>query len=353
MAGRSPGWQPKSVAVLLVLAPVCAEYLSAYDDSTGDVVRLVFGLAIFVPLYGVPALLIREVARRRGLGWTAIVLLGTAFGVIQAGVVDQSLFSEGYRGIDAWDATTIPTYLPALGFSVANLLNFVGGHAIYSIGAPIALAEAVGPTNPNRAWLGPRALLLVAVLYVAASALVLWDTQTHESNHASPGQLLGCILVVVVLVSMALRRRRVVMSAGQVAHRPITVFAVVVLLSGIYNLAPTTWAGCAFVVASLVVACALIYRDSRASGWSLRHVIAVAAAPLVVRGMLAFTYFPLIGQVSPARKYGHNVVLLGLVIGVILLAWRRTARTAPSSVRSLTQDESDGHEKHSEPDLRP
>ena len=40
-----------------------------------------------------PALLIREVARRRGLGWPGILLLAAAFGVVQAGLVDQSMFS--------------------------------------------------------------------------------------------------------------------------------------------------------------------------------------------------------------------------------------------------------------------
>ncbi|MFC7740530.1 hypothetical protein ACFQXA_05500 [Nocardiopsis composta] len=45
---------------LMVLSPVCAEYLSAYDDSTGNPAALLGALIIFVPLYGAPALLIRR-----------------------------------------------------------------------------------------------------------------------------------------------------------------------------------------------------------------------------------------------------------------------------------------------------
>ncbi|MDI6105080.1 hypothetical protein QLQ12_41500 [Actinoplanes sp. NEAU-A12] len=47
------------------------------------------------PLYGSVAVLIREVARRRGGGWPVMVLLAAAFGLVQAGVVDQSLFDRG------------------------------------------------------------------------------------------------------------------------------------------------------------------------------------------------------------------------------------------------------------------
>ena len=49
---------------LLVFAPVGAEYLIGYDDITGDLTAMVFGLVIFGPLYGAPAVLIREAARR-------------------------------------------------------------------------------------------------------------------------------------------------------------------------------------------------------------------------------------------------------------------------------------------------
>ena len=47
---RTTKWA--AVVCLLVLAPVCAEYLAAYDDSTGDPGDLLLGLAFLVPLYG-------------------------------------------------------------------------------------------------------------------------------------------------------------------------------------------------------------------------------------------------------------------------------------------------------------
>lgn len=57
-------------ARLFLLAPMTAEYVTAYDpDSTGDPLALLAGLLIFGPLYGAPALLIRETARRHDVRW--------------------------------------------------------------------------------------------------------------------------------------------------------------------------------------------------------------------------------------------------------------------------------------------
>ena len=62
-------------AVLLtILSPVVAEFLLG-DFS----IRSLAVLIALLPLYGCGALLIREVARRAGRGWTTIVLLGAAF----------------------------------------------------------------------------------------------------------------------------------------------------------------------------------------------------------------------------------------------------------------------------------
>ena len=113
-----------------------------YADSTGRPLQLLGNLVVFVPLYGCPALLIRELARRARLGWVGIVPLGAAFGLVQAGVVDQSLFSTDYRQIAGWDVSYRATLIAPLGVSAANFLNFVGGHLVFSICAPIALVEA-------------------------------------------------------------------------------------------------------------------------------------------------------------------------------------------------------------------
>lgn len=50
-------------------------------------------LLVVAPLYGGGAILIRELARRRGTGWGSIFLLGAAYGVIEEGLAIQSIFN--------------------------------------------------------------------------------------------------------------------------------------------------------------------------------------------------------------------------------------------------------------------
>jgi hypothetical protein len=138
------------VVFLALAAPICAEYLVGYDDTIGDPAALIFGLVVFVPVYGAPAVLIRELARRRGCGWPGIFLLAAAFGLLQAGLLDQSLFNPRYRGIAYWDHLWRPTLLPGGWTSAAMLLGFVGGHVVGSISAPIAVAEAVVPGRAGK-----------------------------------------------------------------------------------------------------------------------------------------------------------------------------------------------------------
>ncbi len=315
---------------LLLLAPICAEYLSGYDDSTGHPTLLLGNLMIFVPLYGCAAVTIREVARRARLGWVGIVLLAAAFGFVQAGLVDQSLFSPDYRGLEGWEALFHATLIAPLGLSAVNLVGFVGGHVMLSICGPIALVEAWRPDRATTPWLRLRGLVVVAVAYAVASVLVLyWHLQT-EHWHAATGQLIGAGVVVLALVAGAIVLGRRPRAAG--VGRPLTkvVTALVSLaVAAVYNLMPQSWPGVAGSLAILVIAALAIARAARSEDWSAGHIAIVAAAPMILTAALAFTYDPLIGEVTQAAKYGHNVAML--VIVLVALAPSFVAR--PAGVR--------------------
>jgi hypothetical protein len=196
-------WLP--VLCLAVLSPVCAEYLVGYDTSTGRTLTLLGSLLIFVPLYGVPAVLIREIARRRRVGWPSILALAAAAGLLQAGVIDQSLFSVSYRKIDYWDEMVGPTWIEPLGFGASSALNFLGGHIVYSYAIPILMVEAMFPSSTKRPWLSRPWLVVATVLYVAAAALVLSDHLRHEQDHASSTQVILTLVLAAVLVVLSLR----------------------------------------------------------------------------------------------------------------------------------------------------
>jgi hypothetical protein len=337
-SSRSRSWW--LVLSLLVLAPVCAEYLSAYDDSTGHPVTLVGNLVIFIPLYGCSALLIREVARRARLGWPGILLLAAAFGFTEAGLVDQSLFSPDYRGLEGWEATYAATLIAPLGLSAVNLIGFVGGHVMLSICGPIALVEAWRPSRATEPWLRLPGLVITTLAYATASALVLfWHLQTEEW-HAGVGQLVGAGVVVVALVVAAVllgRRPRI--------ERPVPgpglgrTAAIALLLGTAYNLLPQTWPGVAGSVVLLVIAGILLVRASRTRRWSPTHVAIVGATPLFLTAALAFTYDPMIGEVTAQAKYAHNAVMVTIVLVALGVALLRRSRSTTERSTDVAGDE--------------
>src|SRR3954464_15233473 len=80
--------------VLFFLSPFVAEFLLG-NISISAIVAMVF----LAPMYGGGALAVREIARRCGRGWATIILLALAYGLIEEGLVIQTLFNPNYLGL--------------------------------------------------------------------------------------------------------------------------------------------------------------------------------------------------------------------------------------------------------------
>ncbi|TDQ54180.1 hypothetical protein [Actinorugispora endophytica] len=314
-------------AGLLVLAPLSAEYATGYDSSTGDPLALLGGLLLLAPLYGAPALLIREAARRLGVRWPGVLALAAAFGVVQAGVVDQSLFSESYRRIEYWDEMLLPTFVEPLGFSVYLAMVFVVGHVVWSFCVPIALVESLGPDASGRPWLRLPGLAGAVALYLASAALILSDHLATEADHASAAQVCGALATAAALVVLALtagRRRPPLRDAA--VPRPLAVGVAALAAAVAFNLVPESRAGTAAGLALLVLAAAAVGRLARSARWGGRHVAALAAGALVAHSVIGFLAVPL-GDVEPLAKYAHNTVFFA---GSVLLGVWATRRARPA-----------------------
>lgn len=321
---RRVGWL---LAVgLLFLSPVCAEYVIGYDTSTGDPVALLSGLLILGPLYGAPALLIREFARRWGVRWPGIVAFTLAFGVLQAGVVDQSLFSESYRDIESWDDDIAPTWVAALGLSGTNTVNFLAGHTIWSFCVPIALVESLSPTRARRPWLRWPGLAVTALLYLAAAWLIWSEHQKTEADHASVTQITGCFVVAAILVLLALTAgRRTHAARDRAVPRPYVVGVLSFAAAAATNFVPNSWLGVGIALTLFAAGALLVAYLSRSPRWNARHVVALAAGPLLANASVGFLVEPL-GKVAPLAKYGHNTTM---VVGAALLCLWAAHRNRP------------------------
>ncbi|CAM3910558.1 hypothetical protein NOGI109294_18255 [Nocardiopsis gilva] len=320
--------RPAQIIGLLGMCAIGAELLAAYDDSTGDPGAVAFALIFFGALYGAPALLARDLVRRCGWGWPSLLLLFAALGTAQACLIDQSMFSVDYQGYEGWQETRQATLIPALGIGATNAYNFIVGHVIYSFAAPVALAEAWVPRRARQPWLGPIGTVVAVLAYGGAAALILSDP---ESRSGTPPQLAvsaGMVAAFIAAAALIGRRRasgshRTTEFAGRLPVGPV--FAIALLAAVIPALSSEGWGG---VLVSLAVTGGFgiaILVTARTRGWSLRHSAVVAFAFLLVRGLLAFTYFPLIGDVAPVPKYAHNTILILVVVATGWLAVRRGA----------------------------
>lgn len=312
------------VVGLFLLSPFCAELLSAYQGPIVNPLDLLIGLALVGPLYGTVAILIREVARRTGRGWPTMLLLSAAFGLVQAGLIDQTLFlHESFEGSPYWER--LPTFIPALGVDAGQLLSFVVGHVIWSFAAPIAVVEACVPRRADRPWLGRVGLVTTVVLYLAAAAFFVYELVIAPGFRAEPAELIGAAAVVLVLCVVAFAiPRRSAPASGWVPH-PLLVGGAAFLVAFLENWV-SSWAGVAAYVVGLAGLGVLLLRWSTRDGWTRVHVLAAAGGALLIRALMAYLTPPL-GASMLAKVTSSTVVLLGL-LGLLVWAWCRIRRSA-------------------------
>ncbi|MFH9472423.1 hypothetical protein ACH4L7_01105 [Streptomyces anulatus] len=338
VTARTPARTRIGAAVgLLLLSPICAEYLIGYDQIISNPLDMLTGLLVLGPLYGTVAVLIREVARRTGRGWPTMVLLSAAFGLIQAGVIDQSLFNPDFVDEASWDDDRLPTFVAGLGVSVKHVVGFVGGHVIWSFCAPIGVVESCVPRIADRPWLGRVGITVMIVLY-GLGALVIFKEHSKQFL-ATPVQFgtVGLSALGLAVAAFAIPRRfprlgrggegRDEGSRGSGGRVPPSwaVGCGAVVLMGAHQLSSPGWGGVALNVAALVLAGGALLWWSRCPDWGPVHVLAVCGAALVVNAALSFVVEPL-GDTSPVLKYGANAVLMVVVLLLLGRARQRLRR---------------------------
>jgi hypothetical protein len=312
------------VVALLVLAPWTAECSWGGFPAVDFITVVVF----LGPMYGGAAVLIREVGRRTGGGWPAIMLLATAFGFLQAGLVDQSMFNPDFLANTQFAESrevAEQTLLPVAGFSAGQAFVFVGNHIALSICTPIAIVEAfVAPDLRYRGWLRWPGWIGFGVLYIGGSLLVYNDGEEGRQGFvASPGLLVGTSVLVLLLAGLALlprwhRERRPV---HRRAPRPIWV-GLTSLVAFLSVEAVPGWPGFAGQTVVVAAAAALIAYWSRGEGFDERHVLAAWAAGLLLAGFQAYlvpTYQPASEIASITGDIAISVVTLSLLAGAY---WR-------------------------------
>lgn len=311
---------------LAALSPFCAEFLSGYQGVVLNPLGLLIGIGIVMPLYGTVAVVIREAARRTGRGWPTILLLSAVFGLVQAGLIDQALMHhENFADNPFWDA--LPTLIPGADVDATQLLIFVGGHAIFSFAAPIAVVEACFPSIADRAWLGKVSLPLVIAAYLATAAYFCHDYVIEPGYQPFGARQFGAAVIAGALVVAAFTLPRREPVAGR-ALSPWLVGPAALPLLAAGTLVEESWTGVVIAVAALAVLCGLLLHWSRRDGWGRRHVLAVAAVALLLRDGMSFAVDPQ-GASMVERFAASGAVTLAL-LGLLAWAWWKARPATPA-----------------------
>ena len=318
---------------LFLLGPLVAEYLLGSLPMS-----MITILPVIAAMYGSAALVIREVARRTGRGWGTIALLGLAYGLIEEGLVDQSLFNPDYLHLRLLDYG----YLPALGTGLPWLIYVLTIHVVWSICVPIGLVETLFPARRTQAWLGPIGLAGFSILFLAGSAAIAGFTYKSAPFMASPGQLIGAAVAVVAAASAAFflpaRARPDRPGTAERPGPPAWLLFAVAFLAGSGVMAcryfgPSwhwPWPLCVAVMLSIEAGFAVFMigatRDRRWNGLQRLALVAAGLAVYVLFGL--FTDRALHGD---ADLLPHSFIILFFVVIVAIAGWRLRSGSAAES----------------------
>lgn len=327
---------------LLIIAPLIAEFL------LGDFnVRQIGFVAVFVPVYGAGALLVREVTRRTRRGWPTMLLLALAYALILEGAINQTLFNPNYAGQRLLDYG----FIPALGTSLNWTVYVLTLHVVWSVGSSVALAEGLAGARWREPWLRLPGLLVTSALLLLGWALTATFTLRTFHFVASAGEFAAVGVAVLVVIAVAFAGFR---GTGDAAVGPGSggtcddagrapsfwpVLVAALVLGSAFHLwyfyAPRFVANAGVALAGLlgleVVAVVLFAVWSRRAGWGPVQALAAATGAIVTYGWISLERLLVVGgtalgvPTTPIDVVGQAGLLL-VMLALSSLAWRRLRR---------------------------
>lgn len=310
--------------VLVFLAPFVAELL------LGDIpLRLIFVYLLVLPMYGFGALFIREISRHTGRGWPTILILGVAYGVVEEGLGDMSLFNPNFLG------QHLLNYGNVFGIGWPWWFFVLTLHAVWSIGVSIALAEALFARYGPSPWLGRQGLVVSGVVFVFGVVLVHFVG--GQGYQLSAGQVaLSLVLAAVIAVAAFLLpvRRGTQPPDNRPAPSPWIAGGAAFVLTGAFMGLTRLSHDLRLPAAVLILAYFLLYglavlavwRWSRRVGWSAEHRFALAAGAL-----LTYAWYGVVQVQHDALDLTGQAIFALVAVGLVILGSRRV-RTDKSMI---------------------
>ncbi len=309
-----------AILALLFFAAILPESVETFNTTPLQIVMEPATLPFLMAFYGSADLLVRELLRRRPLRWSAVLLLGAAFGFVNEGIIANTWYSvtpTGYsliNGVDwAW---------------AAALTIF---HMVFSVVVPILFVELLFPRLADRPWLGRKGTVALATLFLLVSSLGIIEDKYRVNK---PLVVLAIIALVIAALLLPRPRPRVLRerAAPRLWALRVAGFAGMLLFFLIIFLVPAALSpriadpGGVQLVAiaadvALFFAClAIVRRWSGRSGWGPRHTFALLAGVIALSVPLSL--------LEPSARLGFSFALTLPFLVLLIYQSRRLARQA-------------------------
>lgn len=195
--------------MLLLIPGPLAEVLSQNTALSTFLLPVPFVLTALT--YGVPVLLIRELAVARGLNVLGIVVLGLAYGIFNKGIIAKTLTSPGGPGVMSFAG-----YGQVGPLQLGLAVFIVPWHALHSVLYPILIAHWLFPDAARARWFGsPRGRIMQRLSL--AVLLALYSLYFVNPVRNDPGVFMIYVAVTALLVALALRWCRSPLPAAETA----------------------------------------------------------------------------------------------------------------------------------------
>lgn len=196
--GSAPAW------TLVLLSPIIAEVLSGATRLS-----YIFALVPEIMLWGCGALLIRETARRRGLGWSSLLLMGMALSIAEEFIIQQTSLAPL-----PWLHTS-HIYGRALGVNWLFFLFMLVYESVWVVLVPVQLTELIFQERRREPWVRWPGLVAAALVFILGSfvAWYAWIKRARPMVFHAPfyqpplATILIGVLAMVLLIAAALHLR--------------------------------------------------------------------------------------------------------------------------------------------------
>ena len=301
---------------LFFLAPIVAEYL------LGDLpIYMIAALIVLAPLYGGGALLIREIARRRGLGWTGILILALAYAVFEEAFTTQTLFNPNYLHLNLH--LLEPAYIPALGIGGWWTVFVLTLHTVWSISTSVALIEAMVPDRATTPWLGNIGLFVMGTLFIFGAIISTKIEIRQDHFIATKNQFIvsGVVCIALIIIGLLLRQKPIVHTVGWLPS-PWIVGVVALAAGSIFLIVPKGWAwrAVAIYLALFIAVAIFVWFASHREGWGNLHRLALAGGAALAYAWHAFLQNPAVGDSNRVVRIGNGVFAAALLLFLFIAA---------------------------------